>query len=112
MIVPLFTYSCTQRIPYTDTQRKKLTSLDNRAKSVVMSKDLTPITNYVNREICLFVKKCLLKTFESEIFNGYFTCHHHEKNTRNNKYGVKLPKVKLELARHGFFFAGGRHAAA
>lgn len=107
MIVPLITYSCTHRIPSTNIQNKKLASLDRRASSVVKSENVTPITNFVNRDICMFVKKCLLKTFNSEIFDQYFSCHEHSKNTRNNSHSIRLPRVKLELARQGFFFAGG-----
>ena len=53
------------------------------------------------------VKKCLNKEFSCEIFNGYFETFNHAKNTRNNFYSIKLPGAKLEIARRGFYFAGG-----
>ena len=53
------------------------------------------------------VKKCLNKEFSCEIFNGYFETFNHAKNTRNNFYSIKLRGAKLEIVRHGFYFAEG-----
>ena len=55
----------------------------------------------------VLVKKCLLKKFDLDTFDNYFQIIEHKKNTRNNNYSVRLPRVKLELARQGFFFVGG-----
>ena len=63
MIIPLMTYSSTIRIPCTNTQCKKLQSLDRRANSVIKS-NVTPIGSLLNRDICMLVKKCLLKKFD------------------------------------------------
>ena len=62
MIIPLMTYSSTIRIPCTNTQCKKLQSLDHHANSVIKS-NVTPIGSLLNRDICMLVKKCLLKKF-------------------------------------------------
>ena len=64
------------------------------------------INGLVNRDIFLLVKKCLLKEFDSETFDNYFILQKHNKNTRNNNYSVRLPRVKLELARQSFYFYG------
>ena len=53
------------------------------------------------------VKKCLNKEFASDIFDNYFEMIDHSMNTRNNKHCIKLPPVKLEVARRGFYFTGG-----
>ena len=34
--------------------------------------------------------------------------HRSNKTTRNNRYLLRLPKVKLELARNGFFYSGAK----
>ena len=41
-----------------------------------------------------------------ELFNNYFLLMNHARNNRNNGNCVVLPKVKLEIARKGFFFQG------
>ena len=35
-------------------------------------------------------------------FDNYFEINTHRVNTRNNKYLLKLPKVKLEFAKQSF----------
>ena len=108
MIIPLFTYSSTLRVGYSETQLNKLKSLDNRAKNIINSNRTIPrIINNVNRDRCALVKKCLLNDFTTETFNNYFTTQQHSKQTRNNLCSIKLPRVKLEIARQGFYFAGG-----
>ena len=109
MIVPLITYSTTHRIPFTNTQYKKLESLSRRASSIIKCNDNLPsINGLVNRDICLLVKKCLLKSLNSETLDNYFTEQMHNKNTRNNNHSIRLPRVKLELARQSFYFYGGK----
>ena len=55
----------------------------------------------------MLVKRCLLNEFSLDTFNNYFKIFHHKMNTRNNNHSIRLPRVKLEPARQGFFFAGG-----
>ena len=52
------------------------------------------------------VKKRLNKEFASDIFDSYFEMIDHSINTRNNKHCIKLPPVKLEVARHDLYFTG------
>ena len=54
------------------------------------------------------MKKCLLKELNSETFDNYFIFQKHNKNTRNNNYSIRLPRVKLELARQSFYLYGGK----
>ena len=108
MIVPLITYSSILRQPFTETQCKKLASLENRAKRIIGGKQVTRIVNLVNREACLLVKKCILKKFHCEAFDEYFQIQQHSMGTRNNGHAIKLPRVKLEVARQSFYFAGGK----
>ena len=53
------------------------------------------------------VKKCLNKEVAFDIFDNYFEMIDHSMNTRNNKHCIRLPPVKLEVARRGFCFTGG-----
>ena len=100
MIVPLITNSCNLK-PLTNTQIDKLGSLDRRAENIIRTKP-TCIANCINRDVCLLVKKCLLKSYDSETFNNYFTITEHA--TRNNLCLIRLPRVRLETARQAFFF--------
>ena len=80
-----------------------------RAFSIIKCNDNLPwINGLLNRDICLLVKKCLLKGLDSGTFGNYFFLQKHDKNTRNNDYSIRLPRVKLELARQSFYFHGGK----
>ena len=59
MIVPIITYSSTLRIPCSETQCKKLQSLDRSANFIIKS-TVTSIDSCLNRDICMLVKRCLL----------------------------------------------------
>ena len=105
MIVPMIIYSSTHRIPYTYTQYNKLESLSRGASSIIKCNDNLPSINaLVNRDICLLVKKYLLKDLSSGTFGNYFILQKHNKNTRNNNHSIRLPRVKLELVRQSFSF--------
>ena len=106
MIVPLITYS---KIPCTYTQYNKLESLSRRASSIIKCNDNLPsINGLVDRYICLLVKKCLLKDLNSGTFDNYFILQKYNKNTRNNNYSIRLPRVEVEVARQSFYFYGAK----
>ena len=108
MIIPLLTYSCPVQTTYTDTQLAKFLSLERRAKSIIPFRNrLRGTHDQLKRECAVMVNKCVNKEFNCDIFNSNFEAVEHEINTRNNLYGIKLPRVKLEVARRGFYFAGG-----
>ena len=50
----------------------------------------------------------MLKELNSETFDNYIILQKHNKNTRNNKCSIRLPRVKLELAGQNFYFYGGK----
>ena len=111
MIVPIMTYSSTIRILCNDTQCKKLESLDRRA-SFILKLNVTSIGSSLNHDIsynisydiiCMLVKRCLLNELNLETFNNYFEIFDHKINTRSNSNSIRLPLVKLELSRQGFF---------
>ena len=107
MVVRLITFNSIINLKFNDTQLKKLTSLDNRARNITKKLELNSIHNKILRNSCCIVRKCI----DSEIcfdFINYFVKQDHAKNTRNNKYMLKLPQVKLELAKNSFYFMGAR----
>ena len=105
MIIPLLSSSCTLKLPYNKSQRLKYHSLDSRARKI-MTSHVPSIENLANRERVLMVKGCLCEKF-NENFNNYFTLFEHKYKTRNNSKSIKLPPVKLEVAKQGFYFYGG-----
>ena len=78
MIIPLVTYSSSIHLNYNQSQKQKLQSIDRRATNIIDNGNVTTsIENYANRERFLFVKKCLLKTFNNNTFNRYFEVQNH-----------------------------------
>ena len=67
----------------------------------------TSIHNYLKRECVNMVKKRLNREFACDIFDNYFEIIDHLMITRNNKHYIRLPSVKLEVARRGFYFTRG-----
>ena len=105
MIMPLLTSSCTLKSPYSNTQKLKYNSLDRRGRKIIKL-NVPSIENLANRERVLLAKSCSCKESNEE-FNNYFTLIEHKYETRNNMKSIKLPHVKLELAKQDFYFSGG-----
>ena len=108
VILPLLTYSCPIQSTFTKTQLDNFSSIDRRTKAMLPNElQSTSIHSYLKRECVNMVKKCLSKEFASDIFDNYFEMIDHSMNTRNSKHCIRLPPVKLETARRGFYFTGG-----
>ena len=105
MIIPLLTSSCTLKSPYNNTQKLKYNWLGRRARKIIKL-NVPSIENLANPERALLVKSCLCKESNEE-FNNDFKLIKHKYETRNNSKSMKLPHVKLELAKQGFYFSGG-----
>ena len=108
MISPLFTFNCIVHLNFTNTQIKKITSLDERAHRLIYGTENIPISSLRNsslRHACGLVRKCLDKNICSN-FHNYFHLNDHQLNTRNSRYMLKIPKIKLETARSSFYFMG------
>ena len=106
MVVPLLTYNCISNLNLNRTQLGRLCSLDRRV-SQILGEPMTPIFNLIKIHAVLRVEKCLSVGVCSS-FRNYFQKLEHKVSTRNNKKVLKIPKVKLEVARSGFFFMGAR----
>ena len=83
----------------------KYNSLDRRGRKIIKLNVLS-IENLANRERVLLAKNCSCKE-PNEEFNNYITLIEHKYETRNNSKTIKLPHVKLELAKQDFYFSGG-----
>ena len=60
MILPVVTYFCLVDLKSTETQKKRLESLDNRSRKIVnRNAPIITIQDYEKRHACKFVRKCL-----------------------------------------------------
>ena len=75
--------------------------------SLILGEPMTPIFNLIKKNAVLRVKTCISVGVCSS-FRNYFQKLEHKVSTRNNGKLLKIPKVKLEFARSGFFFMGAR----
>ena len=98
MIMPCLRFNCTVNLNFTNTQEKRLTSLD-RLAAKVLGKEQTKSSSTQE----LLVRKCLDKE-ACELFHDYFQKMNHNKATRNNS--LRIPNVKLEFAKSGFYCLG------
>ena len=107
MIIPLMSFNNIIDLNFNDTQRKKFTSLHKRAQIVTGNNNINKIHDVVMRNACNIVRKCVENRL-CEIFNGYFEKIEHSVRTRNSDCLLKLPKVKLDVAKNGFYFMGAK----
>ena len=105
IILAILTYGSTVKTTFTETQKEKLISLKNRAKSIIRSEDVPNIIDVIKCESCLLVKECLERKIQNPIFEEYFALVSHDKETRNNNCLFRLPSVKLEIAKQRFIMA-------
>ena len=54
------------------------------------------------RKICKLVRNCL--DGKKDVFINYFDTIQHVKQTRNNNYMLRFPKIKLESTKNSFYF--------
>ena len=106
MVVPLLTYNCIANLNLNRTQLGRLCSLERRV-SQILGEPMTPIFNLIKKHAVLRVEKCL-SVGVCPSFRNYFQKLEHKVSTRNNGKLLKIPKVKLEFSRSGFFFMGAR----
>ena len=107
MILPIITYSSTIKTCFTETQRRKFSSIERRAERIV-GKPVRPIVTVMEQQVCSLVMKCLSKELCHKTLDKYFEKQKHNKRTRNNNLCLKLPALKLEIARSSFYFGGAK----
>jgi hypothetical protein len=107
-IVPIITYSGMVKLFLTEMKRRKLISIENRARAIIGEEIYLPdLDKLIRKKACDVLRKCLEKDICSNFYN-YFEINNHSHNTRNRNNLIKLPKVKLEFSRHAFRFAAAR----
>jgi hypothetical protein len=106
MIIPLLTYSGTVHLNYTKTQLQKLSSIENRARKIILKDGNLPnILNQIKKEACAYVRKCI----DGDVcqnYKSYFELITHTNNTRNNNISLRVPNVKLAFAKKSFYCTG------
>ena len=73
--LPILTHSGPVKSIYSKTQSERLTSLNNRAKRLTANCNMKNVPHKVNKQNCIFVKKCLLK----QLFSSSKTWPRHKK---------------------------------
>ena len=104
MVLPAFTYCGILQLKYASTQLSRLSSLHSRILIVVFrdarpKQKLTSVVNANKTRACKLVRKCLDKE-TCEQLQKHFTLQEHERQTRNNNYTLKLPRIKTEYAEN------------
>ena len=112
MILPTFTYCGILQFKYTDTQLSRLSSFYSRVLKIVSrderpNQKLTSVVNANKTRTCKLVRKCQRRETCEQLQN-HFTLQEHERQTRNNNYTLKLPRIKTEYARKPFVFMGAK----
>ena len=101
IILPTVLFNCIVNLNYSNTQVTMLESIDCRVQKILGEKRPSTL-NEIHKHAVLLVKKCMLGV-TNEHFSDYFTLKVHDKPTRNNGALLCIPKVKLKLAKSGFF---------
>ena len=107
--IPAITYCGIVDIDLNRSQTDKLNRLHKRAENIIKNGNerttaqITPITTALKRRACSIVRKCISKDLPPPMDN-YFEIMTHEQRTRNNNLSIRLPKVKTECARKGFYY--------
>ena len=103
MVTPLILFNSIINRELTSSQLNKLESLDNRVRKINSKVEIPSTVNLIRLNACNIVHKSLNRNTCSH-FQNYFEKLDHEKQTRNNKYMLRLPKIKLEMGRSAFSY--------
>jgi hypothetical protein len=104
VIQPGIKYNCITNLNLTKTQKQKLKSLDTRASNLVDGLKVNTMDT-LNKHAVMIVRKCIDGNVCTNFLN-YFELNNNQKVTRNSGFLLKVPKVKLELAKCSFYFMG------
>ena len=94
-----------------ETNRKKLERLETRATKIIFGarhqqdRMFRSFTNMQNIQCADFVFRCFNKT-APDVFHVHFQKVDQQKATRGNGKNLKIPKVKTESVKRGFYFCG------
>ena len=112
MIQSTLLYGSSTYLNLNRTNIERVQSIDRRARKIVNHRvrehhTIEPTTNIIKRQACCLVKKCLLGETNT-LMADYFERNNHNLGTRNQNSLIRLPRVRLEVARSGFFFMGAK----
>ena len=107
MILPLLLYCSLLHLKMTDTQKKSLKSIENRASKLINKCELPSIEDQIKKKCCVVVRQCL-NGESCNPFNDYFEINNHTIRTRNQSLLLVLPKVRLEFGKRSFRFMGAK----
>jgi hypothetical protein len=109
VVVPLLTYCGIVNLELNKSQMKKITSLERRACFLVNSPEivLPSIQGMIKKRACILVRRCIEGNLCTN-YSEYFITYKNSKNTRDSGITVILPKVRLQVARKGFYFMGAK----
>ena len=114
MVLPIFTYCGTLSLGLPDSRLKRIRRIENRGKNVIASTlaknmeiRIPSVSSLIKQRACTIVFDCLNNNI-CELFEKYFEKTEHKYATRNNLNSVKLPKVKIETGRKGFYFLAAK----
>ena len=107
MILLILTYSSTIKFLLIHNWLS-LHHLKTVQKIIIDIPSIRNIKETVESQICSMVERCLKKEIGHESFDNYCHMINHLKEIKNNKMLIKLPKIKLEVAKQSFYFGGGK----
>ena len=113
MIMPIFPYCSYSSLRWSESSKRMIRSIETRSLEIISQKcssqncDLRflSIDNFLQKRVCCFVFDCFNGT-ACFPFKYYFQRFHSAFNTRNSGKTARVPKVKLDFARHSFYFLG------
>ncbi len=115
MVMPIIMYDSLINPWSTTTRRSKLESLEGRVRSIIFQNrnpsqlkfKIPDIGDCQMKKVCIVTFRCMKKDL-CENFEGYFDIIESKHATRKNKSLIRLPKVRLECAKKGFYFTGAK----
>ena len=72
IILPILTYGTIIKMTFTETQKEKLNSLQNRAKSIICSKDVPNIIDVIKRKIMYASESVWNSKFKIQLLKSIF----------------------------------------
>ena len=113
MIMPVFGYCGLTFLARSQSHKNRIESIERRARVVIKSNNLTvdlriPKIDAVVRKRAFTVVFDNLQHNVCDVMKEYFTKNAHGKNTRNEEQSVKLPLMKTEFGRKGFYFMAAK----
>ena len=109
MILPILLYCSVIRMTMTTSQLNQLSSLERRVNRIIGENKMVPCAaNLMRKAACKLVRNIVDDKIENKFFCNYFELSEHSHNTRNKNILIRLPKIRTEFGRKGFYFQGGK----